>query len=249
MALPTSFLQHVERHGCFTGCYSSDANVHVCLDSNKPLEPMAVINCQDCLTRVGVPLSLLPTGMGAPALATLLTDHMRVKRGYTLAISGYHARGPGLWLSAVYYGACGLFLVNGERSRQAGSDLDLLLLAFQHGIIQPPDARMRDPKQFALSTLYVNFATHQAAITSKQALLASPQCRTQPQTGWQKVTLAEFVPLSQAAASPPGNGPVAVTAKAVAAPRALKLGDVCPVCGAQVRERPLLNGSYIGCMC
>lgn len=249
MALPISFLQHVERHGCFTGCYGSDANVNVCLDPNKPLEPMAVVNCQDCLTRMGVPLSLLPTGMGAPALATLLTDHMRVKRGYTLAFSGYHARGPGLWLSAVYYASCGLFLINGERSRQAGSDLDLLLLSFQHGIVQAPDPRMRDPKHFTLTTVHVNFSTHQPAITSKQALLASPQCRTQPQPGWQKVTLAEFVPLSQASASQAAaGGPVTVPVK-TAAPRTLKAGDTCPVCGAQVRERPLLNGSYIGCLC
>src|SRR5207302_8965341 len=133
-----------------------------------------------------------------------------------------------LWLSAVYYGACGLFLINGERSRQAGSDLDLLLLAFQHGIIQAPDPRMRDPKQFALSTVHVNFSTYQPAITSKQALLASPQCRTQPQPGWQKVTLAEFVPLSQAAApQPAANGPVAVSAKG-AAPKPLTIGDTCP---------------------
>ncbi len=249
MTLPTSFLQHVERHGCFTGCFSPDSNVSVCLDPSKPLEPMAVINCQDCLTRMGVPLSLLSTGMGSASLATLLSDHMRVKRGFTLALSGYHARGPGLWLSAVYYGTCGLFLINGERSRQAGSDLDLLLLAFQHGIVQAPDPRMRDPKQFAVSTVHVNFSTHQPTIASKQALLTSPQCRTTSASGWQKVTLAEFLPLSQAPAPPPGAaGPVAVTVKTPSS-KALKPGDVCPVCGARICERPLLNGSFVGCLC
>lgn len=247
MTLPASFLQHVERHGCFTGCYNADSSVSVCLDPNRPLEPMTVVNCQDCLTRMGVPLSLLPNGMSAPALATLLSDHMRVKRGYTLSLSGYHARGPGFWLSAVYYGACGLFLVNGERSRQMGSDLDLLLLAFQHGILQPPDPRMRDPKQFAVSSVHVNFSAPQAVITSKQALLASPQCRASAQAGWQKVTLAEFLPLSTAAAAQPA-GPIAVAVKPLPA-KPLKPGDRCPVCGAEVRERPLLNGSFIGCLC
>ena len=76
-------------------------------------------------------------------------------------------------------------------------------------------------------------------------MLGSPQIRTQPQPGWQKVTLAEFLPVSQAAAT--AASPTAV--KACAPPRQLKLGDVCPACGAEVKQRPLLNGSFVGCLC
>jgi len=125
MSLPASLLQHVERHGCFTGCYGSDSGVTTCVDVNQPLVPLVVVTCLDCLNKVGVLRSLLagrhhhlhPGGQLDPAPAR--------QRGYTLSLSGYHARGPGFWLSAVYYGSCGLFLLSGERSRQLGSDLDL----------------------------------------------------------------------------------------------------------------------------
>jgi hypothetical protein len=246
MSLPASLLQHIEQHGCFTGCYGSDTNVSVCLDANQPLKPMIVVTCLDCLGKVGVPLSLLPAGTSTSNLSQRLTDHMRQKRGYRLARSGYHAAGPGFWLSAVYYDS-GLFLVSAERSRQLGSDLDVLLLGMQHNVIQPPDPRMRDPKQYRIETVYANFSTFQTSITSKQSLLASPQCRAQAQPGWQKVTLAEFIPLAQAAAS------AALTssprAAAAAQPRVLKPGDICPVCKAEVKLRPLLNGSFVGCLC
>jgi hypothetical protein len=108
---------------------------------------------------------------------------------------------------------------------------------------------MRDPKQYSVQTVHVNFARFQPGITGKQALLSSPQCRMQAQSGWQKVTLAEFLPLAQTAtnASP---APLAVAAQTQAkAPRTLRVGDRCPVCGAEVRQRPLFNGSYIGCLC
>ncbi len=243
MSIPASFLQHVEQHACFSGCYGSDSNISVCLDPNRPLVPAVIVSCQDCLAKMSVPLSLLPAGTTTYSLATTLSDHMRARRGFALSLSGYHARGPGFWLGVIYY-SCGVFLLDGERSRKLGSDLELLQLALQHGVVQPPDPRMRDPKQFNVQTVYVNFAQAQGGMSSKQALLASPQCRTQAQPGWQKVTLAEFLPLTSptpaAAAVGAGKGP---------APKALKVGDICPVCKAQVRERPLLNGSFIGCMC
>jgi hypothetical protein len=242
MTLPASFLQHVEQHGCFSGCYGSDSSVNACLDPARPLAPLVMVSCQDCLARVAVPATLLPAGTSSYNLARQLTDHLRVKRGFALNVSGYHVAGPGFWLSAAYYRS-GLFLLCAERSRQLGSDLDLLLLAFRHGVLQPPDTRMRDPKQYALETVYVNFGTCQPAITGKQALLSSPQCRSQPRSGWQKVTLAEFLPVSQA--PPAANG----AAQPVAPPKPLRVGDVCPVCGAEVRQRPLLVGSYVGCLC
>jgi len=238
MSLPVSLLQHVEQHGCFTGCYGSDANVSACLSPTQPLQPLVVVTCLDCLGKVAVPQSLLPPGTTTYTLSQALSDHLRQKRGFKLARSGYHAAGAGFWLSFVYYD-CGLFLLSAERSRQLGGDLDVLMLGIQHKVVPPPDPRMRDPKQFRTETVYVNFAHFNAAVASKQQLLCSPQVRTQAQSGWQKVTLAEFLPLSAAPLS------TAVTT----APRPLKVGDVCPKCGAVVAVRPLLNGSFVGCLC
>lgn len=245
MSLPVSLLQHVEQHTCFSGCYGSDSNVSVCLDPNQPLKPLVVVTCLDCLGKVGVPLSLLPAGMNTYNLAQRLSDHMRQKRGFKLARSGYHTAGAGFWLSVVYYD-CGLFLLTAERSRQLGSDLDVLMLGIQHNVIQPPDARMRDPKLYRTETLYVNFANFQPQVTGKQVLLSSPQVRTQPQPGWQKVTLAEFLPMTPPAT---GNGATPTATRGAAVPKVLKPGDTCPTCGAEVRLRPLLNGSFVGCLC
>jgi hypothetical protein len=241
MSLPASLLQHVEQHACFTGCYGSDTNVSACLDGNQPLRPLVVVTCLDCLAKVGVPLALLPAGMNTYNLSQRLTDHLRQKRGFRLARSGYHTAGPGFWLSVAYYD-CGLFLISAERSRQLGSDLDILMLGIQHNVVLPPDPRMRDPKQYRVETVYANFANFHHGISSKQQLLASPQVRTHSQPGWQKITLAEFLPLVQSALPP-------TSAARGSAPRQLKIGDICPVCGAEYRVRPLLNGSFIGCMC
>jgi len=90
-------------------------------------------------------------------------------------------------------------------------------------------------------------AAPMAPVASRQALVTSPHCRTQPAAGFQRVTLAEFQPVARAAAPAPaaakgqGNG--------TAAARALKPGDICPVCGAEVRVRALLQGTYLGCLC
>ena len=67
-----------------------------------------------------------------------------------------------------------------------------------------------------------------------------------PATGFQRVTLAEFQPLARAAAAAP---PAPAKGAKPAAVKALKPGDVCPVCGAEVRERALLQGTYVGCLC
>jgi hypothetical protein len=245
MALPPSFLQHVEQHGCFSGCYGSDSSVLACLDPARALSPLVMVSCQDCLARIAAPAAILPAGTSSYSLARQLTDHLRAQRGFALSVSGYHVAGPGFWLSAAYY-PCGLFLVCGERSRQLGSDLDLLLLAFQHGVVQPLDPRMRDAKQYALETVYVNFAACQPRVASKQAFLASSQCRAQARAGWQKVTLAEFLPASQAAQQGKSAG---AQAPASGKAKQLRVGDICPVCGAEYRERPLLVGSYVGCLC
>jgi hypothetical protein len=87
-----------------------------------------------------------------------------------------------------------------------------------------------------------------APVATRQALVTSPHCRTQPAAGFQRVTLAEFQPVARAvtptpvpAAKPQTNG--------AAAPRTLRPGDICPVCGAEFRVRALLQGTYLGCLC
>jgi hypothetical protein len=253
MALPASLLQQVERHGCFTGCYSADHNVLLCLGPNQPLQPALQVSCKDCLSfKVAVLQSLLPGGTTIYALADQLSQHNRKLRGYDLTFSSYHARGPGFWLSAAYYANCGLFLLDGSRSRSLGSDLDLLLLAFQHGVASPPDPRMRDPKLYSTQTVYVNYGGPVGPVACRQDLLAAPQSRQQPHPGFQQVTLAEFQPLARArpAAPPAPAGKVPTAAAAVRTPaRQLKPGEICPVCKAEVKERALLNGTYVGCLC
>ncbi len=241
MALPTSLIQHIEQHACMSGCYGSDSTTQLCLDAAKPLQPMVSVSCLDCHARFGVPTALLTAGSSTQTLSAELTQHMRARRGFALSLSGYHTGGPGFWLTAMYY-SCGLFLISGDRSRQLGSDLDQLLLAIQNGILKAPDPRMADAKQFAVESAFVNFATYQPSIRDKADLLASPHCKTAQQSGWKKVTLAEFLPVTRASTPAPA-------AKPAPAPRVLSKGDICPKCKAEVRDRPLLNRSYVGCLC
>jgi hypothetical protein len=251
MSLPAPLLLGVEHHACFSGCYLSALEGQVCLDPAQPLEPVVVVSCQDCLSfKIGVRRALLPPATPPHRLADQLTQYVRQLRGYGLSFAGYHPRGPGFWLSAAYYGRGGLFLLDGERSRALGSDLDLLVLAFRHGVAAPPDPRMLDPRQYATQVIYVNYAPPLGPVACRQDLLSSPQCRLQPQRGFQRVTLAEFLPLARQAAPAPAAGPPARRPGPVpAAARSLKPGDICPICHAEVRERPLLHGTYVGCLC
>src|SRR5262249_8590360 len=120
MSIPASLLQHAEAHPCFSGCYGSDPDVSVCLDPARALAPLLVVSCHDCFARLGAPRSLLPSGATSSWLAGQLTQHLRKQRGFGLSFSGYHTKGPGFWLSVAYYNSCGLFLINGERSRTLG---------------------------------------------------------------------------------------------------------------------------------
>jgi hypothetical protein len=249
MALPASLLRHVEQHGCFSGCYGGDSDVRVCLDPAQPLQTQVVVSCLDCFARLAVLRTLLPAGSSSYGLADQLTQHMRTLRGYTLSFGSYHAKGPGFWLSAAYFGSCGLFLLNGERSRSLGSDLDLLLLAFKHGVAVAHDPRMADPKQYTTQVVYVNFTPPITSITCRQDLLSSPHCRVQAAPGFQKVTLAEFQPLARQSPAPAAASGSAGKKAAHSVSRPLKVGDICPVCGAEVRERGLLQGTFVGCLC
>jgi hypothetical protein len=246
MSIPASLQQYVEQHGCFSGCYGTDHDVSACLDPARSLQPLVVVSCHDCFARLGVPASLLPVGSTSSWLADQLTRHLRTLRGYTLSLAGYHTKGPGFWLSVAYFGNCGLFLLNGDRSRALGNDLDLLLLAFKHGVLLPSDARMLDARQFSTQAAYVRFQGPIGRIVGKQQLLTSPHCRLQPAPGFQRVTLAEFAPLAAAASA---GSPTTAKKPAPAAGRSLQVGDICPVCGAEVRERALLQGTFVGCLC
>lgn len=283
MPLPASLIQQVERHSCFTGCYGVESDAAVCLDPQRPPEPTVLVSCRDCLSfKLGVLRSLLPAGTPAYQLADELTAHMRRLRGYALSVSGYHAQGPGFWLSAAHLAGAGLFLLDGSRSRGLGSDLDLLMLAFRHNVIAPPDPRMTDPRNFQTQTVYVDFSRTPAPVTGRASLLTSPQCSAQPRPGFRAVTLAEFVPAPATAPAPAGSPASAVRAGAAATaaatasaasaavssttatkasapvtsapvtsapPKPLKIGDICPVCKAPVKERALLNKTFVGCLC
>ena len=276
----------------------ANSTPRVCLDPAQPPEPAVFVSCRDCLTyKIGVLRSLLQAGTSADILADQVTQHMRRIRGFDLSFGGYHMRAGGFWLNAIYYATCGMFLIDGSRSRATGSDLDLLLLAFRHGVAQAPDPRMTDPQLYTTQIVYVDFSSAVHPIQAKQDLLASPQCRQHPSSGFHRVTLAEFLPVSLAQpGAQPGALPVAQAAAQTAAraapagqqvtvpqqpapgliqatsaaataastvtavrrgppqaqnggPRPLRLGDICPQCQTEVRERPLFSGTFIGCLC
>jgi hypothetical protein len=271
MAVPTPLLRLVEQHSCFTGCYAADTEMQLCLDPVGQVQKTLVVSCQDCFAHLGTLTSLVPSGSTTYGLANDLTQHVRLHRGFKLSFGGYHARGPGFWCSGVYLDCCGLFLLNGERSRPLGTDLEILLLAFKHGVLTPPDPRMDNPALYTTQEVFVNFAGWTGPLAGKAALLASKFCRSQPSTGFQRVTLAEFQPLAKAAtaagvpptttsAAPAPLGPnpakaATASSKAAADPakavsrQAMKTGDICPICQAEIRERWLLQSSYIGCFC
>jgi hypothetical protein len=254
MSLPASFLAQAERHGCFSGCFGHEARFEVCLDPGRPPYEMFAVYCKDCLSfRLGVLRSLLPPGSSAPWLADTLTAHNRRRRGFAWSLSGYHAVGPGFWLTAGYYAHCGLFLLNGAKSRSVGSDLDLLLLAFQYGVAAPTHARMTDPHEYTVRECYLDFSSLPGTIQAPQDLYSSPQCSLQPKRGYQRVTAAEFRPVA-ALASVMANSPAAATPHASSPVRPAAgpprtIGAICPVCHAEIRERHLFTGSYIGCLC
>ncbi|WP_044236525.1 hypothetical protein [Chondromyces apiculatus] len=269
MTLPAALLSAVERHGCFSGCYRSDSEVLACIDPTRPLEPVVSVACTDCLTfHPGALATLLPLGMTGNALAAALTAHVRSLRSYRWAAGGYHTKGGGFWLSAAYYGD-GLFLVDASRNRSSRTDVEVLAEAFKLGVLQPEDPRMVDPTLYTSELAYVDMHAPIANIHTKQDLLASPQRSATPRQSHHRVSIVEFVPLvpaaplAAAAAAPAAALPAAPAAmltastllppaspsRSSAPPRALAAGEICPRCGAEVQERPLFTGTYLGCRC
>jgi hypothetical protein len=210
------------------------------------LANLLVVSCKDCFANFAIPTSSLPAGVDSTQLAAQVTQHLRAQRGFAQSVSGYFTQGPGFWFSAIFY-PCGLFLINGERSRARGTDLDQLLLAFQHGLLTPVDPRMLDAQQYNVQTVYGNFAGASGVPFDKADLLSLPQVRAQPVSGWQKLTLAEFIPLANATAAPAAKKPAKAAPPAKRVP--LKEGDICPVCGQEVKKRQLLSSTFVGCLC
>jgi hypothetical protein len=249
MALPPALLQFVEQHGCFSGCYGSSSNVHAFTASTVAAQGMISITCLDCLLHVGVLASLLPNGLHSYQLADEVSRHLRARRGYSLSVSGYHTQGPGFWLSAVYWSSCNVFLIDGDRSRNRGTDLDLLMLSFQHGVLKPPVPAMLDPRSFVVTPIFLDVRQPIGPVVTKADLFTSAGVSALPKAGWKKVTMAEFV---GAAPQPAAVAPVAgfATIDLIGLrPAGPTIGDRCPKCGAEVRQRSLLHQTFVGCMC
>ncbi len=237
MALPPALLQFVEQHGCFSGCYGSSSNLHAITAANSAPQTMVSVTCLDCLVHIGVLASLLPNGIHSYQLADEVSRHVRGRRGYSVSLSGYHSQGPGFWFGAVYWASCNVFLLDGERSRKLGTDLDLLMLSFQHGVLKPPAPAMLNPTAFVAQPLFLDLQQPLRPVAAKADLLTAPGVSLQPTPGWKKVTMAEFI----GAAPQPAAIPTC--------PAGPTIGQRCPKCGAVVRVRSLLHDTFIGCMC
>lgn len=279
MSLPVSLLTAAETHACFSGCFSRESPVHLCIDPSAPPVKSIEVQCQDCLTfRLGVLSSLLPAGYDAYRLARDLTDHISAVRGYAWAVSGYHAvTKPGFWFSAVSFGN-GLLLADAGRNSGGGDDLDTLIQAFTTGVAAPDDPGMLDPKQYAAEEIYVDLSIPFGPVRSKQDILQSSQCSRFPRNGHHRVTLLEYLPMVQAVAHATANAVTSVpgvtntthvaanaamipspplfasvmaaqAAAPSASPRPLAPGERCPICGALFMRRQLLLNFYDGCLC
>jgi hypothetical protein len=248
MSLPASLLAAVEQHACFSGHYRHESEIQACIDPAQPVTRLYTVSCGDCLSfRPGVLASLLPVGLTMYGLADALSAHVRALRGYRWSVAGYFTAGGGFWLSAAYYGG-GLFLVDASRNRNGRPDADVLADAFRLGVLTPEDPRMGIPSLYAAEQAYVNMASPVARVQSKQDLVASRQYSQRNRPGFARATILEFLPFTTAAAPNPASSPPAPLAQAKIA-RKLEVGEVCPQCGAAVKERPLFTGSFVGCLC
>ena len=266
MALPASLLAAVEAHPCFTGCYSHEIPVALCVDPARAPVTSFHAACQDCLMfHVGALAGVLPAGTTQYTLAQELAAHMRAVRGYRWAFSGYHATGPGFWLSAAYYGD-GLFLVDGSRNHGGAKDVDLLVQAFRARLAQPDDPGMLDPALYAADVVHLSCAPPLGQVRTKQDILRLSQCSLAPRQGFRRVSIVEFLPLTSVIAAPAtGAAPQAIQTPSLASPpaqrpatprppapapaRSPRMGETCPRCGAEVKERPLFSGTFVGCLC
>jgi hypothetical protein len=189
----------------------------------------------DCLLyRPAILTDILGTPVSPDTFAEALSEHVRALRGYLWATGGYHATPHGFWLSVVYYGR-GLFLVDASRNQNRVSDLAALLDAFQTGLLTPEDPRMIDDALYDVELVHLNMARPIPVVRSKGDIVSSPQCAMQPTHGYQRFSLLEFLPLSSAPAAEESEDEVD--------------DATCPLCGAEIKERQLLSGTFVGCLC
>jgi hypothetical protein len=257
MALPASLLAAVEAHPCFTGCYSHEIPVALVTDPARAPVTSFHAACQDCLMfHVGALASLLPPGTTQLTLAQELAAHMRAVRGYRWAFSGYHATGPGFWLSTAYYGD-GLFLVDGSRNHAGAKDVDLLVQGFRACLAQPDDPGMLDPALYAADVVHLSCAPPLGAVRTKQDILRLSQCSLAPRQGYRRVCIVEFLPLTTRVG---GVSPVATTKTAtqVSTPVVSKtsvrwgaedIGKTCQACHRQVNKNDFCGKTTYDCMC
>jgi hypothetical protein len=114
---------------------------------------------------------------------------------------------------------------------------------------------MLDRVQWVVQEVFLSRTMPLTPVGSLGDLLSLPQIQLQPPggRGWYQITLAEFQPIAlQIAASPAhvtGSTGSVRPRRSPSRRRAFRVGDICPVCNAEVRERPLLNKTFVGCLC
>lgn len=173
------------------------------------------VSCKDCLSfHVGALASLLPAQMTSDQLARELSQHVRLLRGYSWSVGGYHYACNKIWLSAAFY-PCGVFLLDGSRNHDGRSDLELLIEAFRGGLVKPQDGRMLDPGQYATQEVYLDMSVPITPVRNRHDILRSQQCSPTFRVASRRVTIAEFLPM-QVQAPPPGQPPAGATTGAAA---------------------------------
>ena len=108
-----------------------------------------------------------------------------------------------------------------------------------------------------LLVIFALSATAAAAQPGQKPLFASSAISQKPARGYIEMTLAEYLPVSQAAragvssgAAPPAGAAHSRPGRSASSrPLARPLGSRCDACGELVTERALLTSVYIGCRC
>jgi hypothetical protein len=208
MTLPASLLRAAEQHVCFSGCHGPEDMVMVSTAPGSAPQRVVQVSCKDCLSfHVGALASLLPAQMTSDQLARELSQHVRLLRGYSWSVGGYHYACNKIWLSAAFY-PCGVFLLDGSRNHDGRSDLELLIEAFRGGLVKPPDARMLDPGQYATQEVYLDMSVPITPVRNRHDIVRSQQCSPTFRVASRRVTIAEFLPM-QVSAQPPTGQPAA----------------------------------------
>ena len=246
MTLPASLLRAVEQHVCFSGCHGPEDMVMVSTAPGTAPHRVVQVSCKDCLSfHVGSLASLLPAQMTSDQLARELSQHVRLLRGYSWSVGGYHYACNKIWLSAAFY-PCGVFLLDGSRNHDGRSDLDLLIEAFRGGLVKPQDPRMLDASQYGTQEVYLDMSVPIIPVRNRHDILRSQQCSPTFRVASRRVTIAEFLPM-QVSASRPANqsaGATASTQPVVALGQPLpQVGHVTPPSGVPRVQQATALGS------